>query len=165
MIIGINGDIGSGKTVLGVYLAYKLKKKNYKIMSNVKIKFPDGSESEAINVKNLEHLDNCVIVLDEAHTILDSRRSASKTNLTTSYFILQTRKRGIVLIYTAQLGTSVDKRLRNVQDYNIVAIKNKKYFKYLISNQTQERSIIIDKEKFKPIFKMYDTNQIIPPII
>ncbi len=165
MIIGINGDIGSGKTILAVYFAYKLEKKNYRVMSNVPIKFPDGKESEPIDVRDLENLDNCVIVLDEAHTILDSRRSASKTNLTTSYFILQTRKRGIILIYTAQLGTSVDKRLRNVQDYNIVAIKDKKYFRYIVSNQTAERKLTIRKEKFKPLFKMYDTNKIIAPII
>lgn len=165
MIIGINGDIGSGKTVLAVLFAYKLKQKGYRVMSNVKIKFPDGSTSEPIDTKNLDKLDHCVIILDEAHIYLDSRRSASKNNMTTSYFILQTRKRGIILIYTAQLGSSVDKRLRNVQDYNIVAIKDKRYFKYVVSNQTTEKTLILKKEKFKPVFKMYDTNEIIPPII
>src|SRR5690606_23431888 len=118
MIIGINGDIGSGKTILAVYFAFKLKKKGYRIMSNVPITFPDGTKSEPVDVRNLDKLDHCVIILDEAHIFLDSRRSASKGNLTTSYFILQTRKRGIIFIYTAQLGSSVDKRLRNVQDYN-----------------------------------------------
>ena len=165
MIIGINGDIGSGKTVLAVFFAYLLKLKGYRVMSNVRIKFPDGTEAEPIDTKNLDKLDHCVIILDEAHIYLDSRRSASKTNMTTSYFILQTRKRGIILIYTAQLGTSVDKRLRNVQDFNIVAIKNKQFFKYVVSSQTSERRITIRKDKFKPIFKMYDTNEIIPPII
>lgn len=134
-------------------------------MSNYKIRFADKTEAKAIDVRNLDKLEKCVVILDEAHIYLDSRRSASKTNMTTSYFILQTRKRGIILIYTAQLGTSVDKRLRNVQDYNIVAIKNKKYFKYYVSSQTMQKSIIINKEKFKPVFKIYDTNQIIPPII
>lgn len=121
MIIGIIGERGSGKTLI---MAKDLKEENSKgkiIYSNFHI------NSKAVKYpKNLNLIDekflkeysnfklyNCCVYLDEIYIYIDSRVSgSSKRNRIFSYFINQTRKRNVSLIYSAQLLNSVDLRLR-----------------------------------------------------
>lgn len=163
MIIGIHGDLGSGKTAIMTLLAYFFYKNGYKVMSNYGLKFPH----ETIDVNNVEDNYNYVVCIDEMTTILDGRNSSSAFNKDFSYFVLQSRKRNIILIYTAQFKDSVDKRLRNLQDYIIYCIKrNSKLYYYLMpsSETSVKRASILLKSIIPTLKKLYDTNEIIKPI-
>lgn len=108
------GNLGSGKTLSMVYHGYKEFLKGRKIYSNFNLDF----EHEKLTfkmikdyVKTSNQLKNCVLLLDELHILIDSRSSFKNKLLT--YFILQTRKRGVDLYGTTQFFGQVDVRLRN----------------------------------------------------
>jgi len=63
-------------------------------------------------VKGDVQLRKAVLILDEVHVYIDSRSGMSKKNVILSYFVLQTRKRDVRLLYTTQFIDQVDKRLR-----------------------------------------------------
>lgn len=163
MIIGIYGDLGSGKTLFMTLLGYILYNKGYNIMANYHLNFP----YQPINLQKIEELNKCAILIDELHIFIDSRRSMSKFNQKFSYFILQTRKRGIIFIYTSQFKRSVDLRIRDITDISILADKNKKngkvYYTYYI-HSAKPRLIKINEDEIKFVYDLYDTNQIIQPI-
>ena len=172
MIIGIVGKLGQGKTLLATYLVYLMKKrnKNLKIYSNYNLNFKHQkiSFNDLLTYKENKELDNAVIVLDEFHIFLDSRGSgANKKNKIITYFITQTRKRNVILIYTTQKLHMVDKRLRDLTDYLIKCEKidlgnNKFYIKFHILEDNDFNSIktklLTNPEKY---FSLYDTKEII----
>lgn len=123
MIIGILGDLGSGKTLTALKELLSLYKLGYNIYTNIALTMPH----KRITLKMLEKIvergegfgdDDAVVFLDEIHIWLDSRVSASKRNRIISYFLLQTRKLGrnkdygMIFIYTTQYPDLIDKRLR-----------------------------------------------------
>lgn len=65
---------------------------------------------------NDEELVNSVLLLDEAYIYLDARTGASKLNKLFTYFIVQTRKRGVDLYICTHHVDIVDKRLRRAID-------------------------------------------------
>ena len=106
MIIGIEGGLGSGKTIMivrylvkdffkdiPIYANFHLKKIDYKVLDVIKILQMD---------ENKVKLGNISIGIDEITVFMDCRTSMSKMNRFISYFILQTRKRGVTLYYTTQ---------------------------------------------------------------
>ena len=122
MIIGIVGDIGSGKTlILTAFLYYDFLVDNKKIYANYGLKFKhitlDFSIIEKLFDENLnKEID---FAIDEMHIFMDSRTSAKKKNRILSYWILQTRKRNIDLFYSTQFFGQVDKRLRDATSFKI----------------------------------------------
>jgi hypothetical protein len=160
MIISINGALGSGKTLMLTYLAYSYYKAGYAIYSNYHLNF----KYEPINVKESFDYSNCFIAFDELHTYFDSRQSTKKSNRIFSYFILQTRKRNVVLGYTAQLHGSVDKRIRAVEDFNVFCEKKPDGIMYYITDGIKAKTLFLPNSKIPIIGKLYDTNQIIQPV-
>jgi len=167
MIIEIMGDLGSGKTLFMTFLGHLLYKKGYPIMANYHLGFP----YKPIDFKQVQELTKCAILVDEMHVFMDSRRSLKKFNQEFSYFILQTRKRNIILIYTTQFHSSVDLRLRRIVDYIIMAEKQKDaqnniWFKYIVFSGFSKvpKVLRIHEDRLKYLYKLYDTNQIIEPI-
>lgn len=119
MIVGFVGSMGSGKTLSLVREVYKYYQKGYTIYSNMNFSFP----YEPLTIDKLEEFTNdekpfynCVIVLDEIHILLDSRRSMTRKNLMLSYFITQTRKQRVKMFYTTQRQSQIEKRLRENTD-------------------------------------------------
>lgn len=183
------GLLGSGKTLSMIRDMYKDKKRNKKVITNLVTKFSSTNLSskffEDFSKDKTGELFNCTIAIDELHIFLDSRRSTSKRNTATSYFILQTRKREVMLRGTSQFFCQIDVRLRNVTDYlteckafikkgnNFIKVTPLKQLNGLskeeqnnlwIENKTYDRiGHIINHSMFKakPYYKLYDTNQII----
>ena len=96
------GTLGSGKTlsmVRDLYIDYTEKKR--KIISNLVLTF----NSEIISKEffngfaqgQQQELFDVSLGIDEFHIFLDSRSSTTKASKYLSYFILQTRKRGVEL--------------------------------------------------------------------
>lgn len=125
MIIGIEGDLGTGKTIMMVrYLHKDFINLKHRIMSNMQglqfgeiinipeiMQFDKKTKTKDIDVKKMPNLNNVSIGIDEITVFMDCRRSMSKMNLLLSYFILQTRKRNVHLYYTTQDTDMVDNRL------------------------------------------------------
>jgi len=135
MIIGIEGGIGSGKTLSMVNLGLEDLYKGKKIFTNVKLKKVKKYRDRITyltkeKVTDIFHLvksgefnmENSTILIDEAHNYIDSRNSASSKNKIFSYWILQSRHTGkgsCDIIYTTQELRQIDVRLRNNTDWII----------------------------------------------
>lgn len=172
MIYGFIGDIGQGKTLSMIRIAYTLYKQGHKIYSNIKLNFPFEYFTLSDIIKYAENdktFKNAVFIIDEAHIFIDSRNSMSKKNLIISYFILQTRKKDVTLLYTTQYFHQIDKRLRASTNAIIEC-----YYKNInnnpialnIINIMKNNNIIIKKDIFnpKPYFKLYNTYEVVKPI-
>lgn len=174
MIIGITGKIGSGKTLLASYLANEGHKDGQTIISNYRLKIPH----QLITLPDIEDYANkhsslkkCMLILDEAQTILDCRQSIK--NRIMSYFILQTRKRDVDIVFTSQQFWNVEKRLRENTDYVLVcsAIRSKENNKILLAvnveiNEYEGRDTFNYRGNFMirdpaSVFKLYDTYEIV----
>ena len=177
MIVGFIGDMGSGKTLSMVRLAYSLHLKGYTIYSNFKLFFPFEYftlQDILSYAENSQNFTNTVFLIDEAHIFMDSRRSASARNLALSYFILQTRKQNVWLFFTTQYYHQVEKRLRASTNAFVECS-----FKSFTNNYSQQSNVCLNMwnivksnkitvKKFvfnaNPFFQLYDTNEVIRPI-
>jgi len=172
MIILFIGGMGSGKTLSMVREAYNYHIQGFKILTNMKLNFPHTliSSKDIQNfAKERKNLYDTVILIDELHIFLDSRRSISKKNLVGTYFITQTRKQKVKLLGTTQHRHQLDRRVRdNVSIYVDcekieLPINDKEGNKQLlIVNHINTRSKY-EKINFigNPYFNKYDTEEII----
>lgn len=170
IVIGIFGYKGSGKTLMMIillYIEHLTGKKVYVNMKNLNF------STEIIKPKDLvklsKALQGCTIGIDELHTLADSRKSGKSQNINIANFFLQSRHRGVNVIYTDQYQGQDDKRIRENTDIKIVArnlyidsdgdgIPDK--FEYtIIDVRTEEIKTVIIYGK--PIFELYDDSEII----
>ena len=111
-IIGILGLQGEGKTTLSTYIATQKHKQGKKIYCNYALKkipfTPIGSLEDIAKVRH------GVLILDEIWLWIFSRTSMSKINQEIMKIIMLNRKRGVDIVYTAQLERTVDVILREV---------------------------------------------------
>jgi len=89
----------------------------------------------------------------------------TKKNKIISYFITQSRKRNLVLLYTTQQSHQIDKRLRSNTDYFIKCenltpnAKKDMFIRWKINDmEGHEKSFIVRGDAY---FKLYDTHQMI----
>jgi len=178
MIIGIEGGLGSGKTLMmtrylikdflaghTIYSNFHLNEIKYKLIDVMKI-LEDSTKGAA--------LQDVSIGIDEITIFADCRSSMRKMNKVFSYFILQTRKRNVTLYYTTQDVSMVDIRLRRHTDIYVCADKvkdkNDKYIddirKYTIfDNRDKITRIYTQYLDISKYYKFYNTNEVIlPPI-
>lgn len=146
-----------------VYLAYlKAKKlgKKIKIYSNIQLY---NIEFEWLDARDLielnENLQDSIIFIDELQMIADSRTPQSLENRCIANFILQSRHRNCVIIYTTQFATNVDKRIRqNTADY---------YVSYKRDTHRFELTSLSGSVFFngKPLYHLYNTHETVSPFI
>lgn len=112
MMIGFIGRMRSGKTLMQSILAeYLHEQTGLPIYANYDLK-------NSISVKttaDIWRLKNCIFCFDEIWLTLDSR--FWKDNAILTYWIMQTRKRGVLVFYTAQIRTAVELRFRYATDF------------------------------------------------
>jgi len=183
MIVGIEGGLGSGKTLLMVRYLVKDSLQDKPIFANFGLKRIKYNPLDIMDILKMDkeevNLTNMSIAIDEITVFADCRASMSKMNKLISYFILQTRKRNVTFYYTTQDITMVDKRLEHHTDIRVCAEKiyhkNKKketvelenYRKYMIIDLRNHRkpiwnTFVLDISKY---FNFYDTDEIIlPPV-
>jgi zonular occludens toxin Zot len=112
------------------------------------------------------------LILDEIQTLMDSRRSASRSNVDFSLFISQCRKRGFNVIYTSQYLNGADIRLRQLTDKLVWCVpvyksgdelKGFKYIKFDV--MTGRYKIQFIRESIAKIFyKFYNTYEVVRPV-
>lgn len=166
MIVGFTGIMGSGKTLSLTRRVYQEYNKGKKIYSNMHFNFPyERITKEKLLAYKQDHtlFNNCVIVIDEIHVFIDSRRSMSKGNVDIGHLLVMTRKLSVALFWTSQQSHQVDKRLRSNTDIMIYCESD--HFKDLviITNVLQRIDGVTEKETFlgNKYFDLYDTNEII----
>ena len=167
MIVGVQGGLGDGKTLLMTKYLVKDYKMDRNIVANYGLKIIDYTP---LKIKDL--LDNKVdlqdvsVGIDEFTVFADCRRSMSNTIIT--YFILQTRKRNVCLYYTTQDFSMMDKRILRHTNIFITAESIEKYDDYRQYTVIDARKRIHKVSGFTmfipPVFKFYDTNEIIMPL-
>jgi len=184
MLIGIEGNIGSGKTIYAIRCLKIDYNNNRKIISNTPL---FNIEYEDFNIKKFmsnddiyrKSLNNATILLDEITVYMDCRLSGSKQNLLMGYLVLQSRKRNLDIYYTTQNLDLVDYK-RLVKYTNIIVYAQEIYVKNpdgkTESLENWRNYTIIDMRKYRdnvtqfnmkisPYFKFYDTDFIIEPLI
>jgi len=172
MIIIFVGSMGSGKTLSLVREAYNYYLQGFTILSNMKLEFPYTviSSKDIQNfAKEKKNLYNTVILIDELHIFMDSRRSISKKNLVGTYFITQTRKQKVKLLGTTQHRHQLDRRVRD----NVSIYVDCSKIELPINDSDGNKQLLITnnistRDKFEqvrfignPYFKYYDTEEII----
>lgn len=111
------GKQGSGKTALITKLCTDNHKKDIPIFSNYtlfKLSYKHITLDSLLNKldKNINSLNNSIILLDEIHIYLDSLDFMRKNNRRLQKFFSQLRKRNILLFATTQYIMNVDIRIR-----------------------------------------------------
>ena len=169
MIIMYKGRRGAGKTLTMVKDALSFYDNGWTIYSNFDISIPYKkiSNEDIINLPNNKGIRDCVLMIDEIQTIIDSRRSMKSDNLNFSYFIQQIRKRNIILLCTTQFTRTTDLRLREHVD---IIVKPKINLNYPIVEAqyfdiTSEEDLGFIESRiiiFNPalVWGLYDTNEI-----
>lgn len=166
MLWDISGDLGSGKTIKTVYLAY-LSRKHYPktpIFSNFKLHFTDCYLVNPEDLINMKYK-NAFIILDEAYAWLESRISSSKLNRYMSYILFQSRKRGLDFVLTAQLPITIDIRFRQLCETEIYAEAKDNGFDYTYLTRRHRAIKRLMPYAFaeEKLFNKYDTLEIIEP--
>jgi len=170
-LIAFVGAMGSGKTLSMIALAYTKHLEGKKILTNMSgLTFPheviDKKKILAYTKENTT-LSNCVLLLDEVHTLIDSRRAVSGSNLVWSYMILQSRKRNVDIYWTSQDFGQADIRLRRQTDITISCRSRKEINKageeiVLIYQTIYAPAMVTDRVIIgNPVFPLYDTSEVI----
>jgi ABC-type Na+ transport system ATPase subunit NatA len=167
-ILGIFGNLGSGKTLLASILAYAFKQKNYKIYANYNLKISDyyidlSDPQNFINIfKKINNKEKNLIVLDELYIFMDSRASASIRNRIYDMIVLQSRKLNLNIIHTEQDPKSIDLRLRLITNYYLYTEFDKKeniLYITLFDNLYAQPIKKLKIENVDKFFNLYDTTQ------
>lgn len=164
MLIAIFGKMGSGKTLIMSYYGQKYFKKKVPIYSNYNLL----NSIEVNNKKDLLNIENGVICLDELWVSADSR--LWKDNVFLTHWIMQTRKKNLIVFYTTQHFGQIDKRIRNATDKLIFCehMKKKKIFRYTILSGTTNniiRSFKMTEKNAERFYNVYNSFQVIKPLL
>jgi len=159
--------MGSGKTLLMVWLAFLSTREIY---SNFRIYL---DRFKALEITDLLELKNDIdVFIDEGYTWLESRTSGGILNRYLSYIVLQSRKRTIDIIISAQMFSSLDVRFRDQCDLIIKCqkildkrTKKIKGFRYdfLFVESDLIKRFFLDIKIASKYFDKYDTLEIIEP--
>lgn len=149
-VVNMFGHYGSGKTLLAVHLAMEFWKRG--IVEKIYTNFPCvGAEIEYV-----ENDKNFVMVLDEAHVVIDSRAFSKQASQT---WLKDLRKRKSILLVPAVL--SVDKRFRSLAVARIMAVGNLAWvYRWQIDDGVGEHSGTFILWKPYQYFGAYDTEYI-----
>jgi len=180
MLIGIQGGLGSGKSIMLMRYLLMDYEKGFNIMCNMKdIK---GMKYEYLDIEKLlnyendnKQLENVTVGIDELTVLCgDCRRSSSKNNVIFSYLVLQSRKRNCNIYYTTQSMGMID--IRVVEHTHIVINAEKVYDEYHNEIPDVAHYEIVDLRdsnkpqldefwmNLKPYYEYYNTDEIIKPM-
>lgn len=177
LIVGLEGGLGSGKTIMVVRYLVKDFNNGIPIYTNFKMEKIDWNKLDVLEILKMDkekiNIQNLSLAIDEITVFMDCRTSLKKMNRLISYFILQTRKRNVTLYYTTQDFNMVDLRLTNHTDIRITCekIRNpegkfyKHWRKYTLYDLRDLKNFKYRSFKLKisKYYGYYDTNEVILP--
>ena len=173
MLTAIFGALGSGKTLLAVWLAYIQKYTQGKIIiSNFQLSFADIVESAEEMILKMDYYEKkykqkICFVIDELGGILKATDFMQSSSEIMTDICLKSRKRKIDIIYTAQHHMMVDRMVRRITDVVYRPKFNEKEQTISISPREFDGEfwLIGEDFSFNPIdfYKYYDTDEVIYP--
>ena len=168
MLIGIAGDLGSGKTLTATYLACKFFLEGKKIYTNYTLK---GIPHKRIySLRELNEIHSGAFIGDELWTWVDSRLSQKLVNKMTSLILAKSRKRDLTIVWTAQLVNTIEKRIRLMTErilFPETLPRNADVPKYVRVQIVDRKLMPIGSFVFpaRVYFNFYDTREeVLPPI-
>lgn len=137
-----------------------------KIIANFSIDFSQINNDLIVEEFDLNKFlrteyENCIVLLDEVYTYLESRISGSELNRAMSYILFQSRKKNIELYITAQLLKSIDVRFRELSDCYIIANRKGLDFNYTFIIEKIQFEVTFNYQKVEKFFSFYNTNEVI----
>lgn len=156
MIGDINGDVGSGKSLLMVLFA-KLQEGKTPIFANFHLNLKGAT---LIDVNDLEGINSGLLLIDEAYSWLESRTSTSRLNQYMARIIFQSRKRRLNMFAAEQMRSSIDLRFRDMSSLTILALGKKTVdsdFEYVYQKNYQLGRFRIPISLAKKLYPLYDT--------
>lgn len=155
VVVGLVGEMRSGKTLLTAIMLHDDHVKGKPIISNFNLSFPHekldvNSLDLAIRDKNTDYFDGKSIGIDEIHVFMDARGAGQKRNKMLSYFLTQSGKLDTTIYWTSQFMRQVDVRLRlNTQ----ILYKIRRYIihkgqKVALRQDDKRTDFLIDAHKY-----------------
>lgn len=163
MIFGVVGNMGSGKTLSAVYIGYLYNKTfdDSSIITNFSTDYTDEIVSNPIDLEQASKDYSGLQLLDEVWAWADSRKSGD--NEIFNDMIINSRKRGWIIIYTAQDFHMVDKRLRDNTDIAVIPEHHSKPSEDVLKihffdmpSMNHKNTVTVNPEK---LYDMYDTTE------
>lgn len=154
MLIGIVGELGTGKTTVLTWLGYRAYLKGRTVYANYGVKFP---HIKVINPGDIIKMQNGVFLGDELWVWLDSRMAQRRKNIMLAEILRLSRKKHLDIIYTTQYWKQMDIRIRVITD--IVMIPEIKSSKKCIVHVLNCSGDLISKMRFNPsvVWKLFDS--------
>lgn len=189
MIHVIAGYMGAGKSLFAVRWLYRHRKRYRVILTNSPLQFYPAEYSVNFQ-RDLEYWTKkeegkIAVFLDEAHLVLDSRRSSSRNNVTWTHLLTLLRKLDIDLILTTQSLMQVDIRLRSLlrtawvaEGKQLLETQDGSIAPFYVYNQYAVRmqplsgkyifiplnTVFVSEAEARQYYDLYDTNWI-PPLL
>lgn len=182
--MAITGVPGTGKTLSMVFLMmrqYAIKGRhlyaNFHLHDDAIIRFltvnygiEEFDYTYIENAAAMENIKNGVFGGDEIWSWMDSRTSGKVGNRTKATQLIKFRKRVVDMYYSCQLIHTMDKRIRQITEFEAepILVKQGKICvlnMYILNTENQKREKKIDTFKFytAPFYDMYDTEEEIVP--
>lgn len=118
MIVGIQGNQGTGKTALMTWLARHYFHLGYKIHTNYWLQIPGLEPHYVTCLDDIDKIYSGYSFFDEFWSWIDSRISGySETNLALTSILMKARKRGYSIFYESKRMHFADRRIRELTDY------------------------------------------------
>lgn len=154
MIIGLLGNLGRGKTLTMVFLIGLLLEETRidNVVTNFRTDFTTHQVSNPQELDNVSQRDNfqAIYGLDEIWAWINARTAME--NFDMIEFVLNSRKRGCVIIYTTQSDKQVDPILTDNTDYLAVPFHREDTETEL--NHDTVEIYIVDKETYEVVNRM-----------
>ena len=176
MLWRCQGDVKSGKTLTAVALAFtRFYAHGYSVFSNMaECRFAERVELDDL-LTFQEHIRNGVLLLDEAHTLLDPRSAGSNMAAQGTYFLTQAGKRNLLVIYTSHLDSMVLPTVRQLTTLTFKC-RTPDQGRHIFVNVCDERALrqaLADGRSPNPdvwwvlrgskFFRLYDCDEVIDP--
>jgi len=161
-IWGSLGPLGSGKSLFLTIKLLQYLEQGYDVYSNYTVEGVKKIDARTfIDLKKRSDRVR-VIGIDEVYTWFEGRLAMSKTNIFMRYLIIQSRKRGNDIMYSAPHMTTMDYSLQRLTDVFTYCKKRKDAFEYAITNR--EKLIVreVPLHIAKQFYDKYDTYEIVP---
>lgn len=123
LVIGVVGRPGSGKTYFAARTAYERLEAGARVVTNFSMTLPpewEGRWQQWSGWDDVGRLQDCVVVLDEAHLIAPSTQGFALPDVA-RWWLSQVRRFGCEMIWISQNEMRVSKTLRDLTNYIWVA--------------------------------------------
>jgi len=173
MLVGIFGNLGSGKTLFLTWLLSLRKLEGFIIHTNYKCVYADVTECAELLLLHMDSLPQepnrkYIFAIDELGQILRARDFMTTGNKILDTVFRRSRKRNCDVYYTSQSAMMVETNVRRITDividctYSRITkrVKVKIYSTCSLWGATEEKEKSIDATE---MFDKYDTYEVIEP--